>query len=248
MDWLDDKSRTQPRAVLHSRDGDRSKFRTQDPTRSRCLKCGSWPGPGINPFCNRAWSLHKTIWTVTLAISRAPALIDRDSGRSIFPHWSNAIAKRTHLCYGGSSHPTRSVPGRVQVGSRHLGTLHPVVATKKKKKKTGCTARRWWAGSTGAAPSRRRRSSRAPPGAARSSPCPSRRGSAATEPRTPARHAGCFRTCCRRPAGSAWWSRGCARCRPAAGWGVMHSLSAAHAAGPSLETWTSRFSLSCPRN
>ena len=29
VDWLDDKYRTKPCAVLHSRDGNRSKFRTQ---------------------------------------------------------------------------------------------------------------------------------------------------------------------------------------------------------------------------
>ena len=36
----------------------------------------------VSRFCNRVWALHKTIWTATFAISRAPALGAGDNGGS----------------------------------------------------------------------------------------------------------------------------------------------------------------------
>ena len=98
VDWLDDKYRTKPCAVLHSRDGNRSKFRTQTQPVPDIWNVPFCSGRGISPFCNRVWALGKTIWTVTLAISRAPALGALDNaGSNIVFLWSSAIAKRVPL-------------------------------------------------------------------------------------------------------------------------------------------------------
>ena len=92
VDWLDDKYRTKPCAVLHSRDGNRSKFRTQTQPGPDIWNVSFCSGRGISPFCNRVWALDKTIWTETLAIYSAPALGARDDGGSnIVP-----LIKRNH--------------------------------------------------------------------------------------------------------------------------------------------------------
>ena len=119
MDWLDDKYRTLSCAVLHA---------------EMTIGQNSWLRPNPAPMSEMCavgldsfWSLDTTIWTVALAISWAPALGVGTTGRSNnFFHWSNPIAKRVQLCYGGSRHPTRSGPSRIQVGSGHL---HPAIAT-----------------------------------------------------------------------------------------------------------------------
>ena len=48
-----DKYRTQPCSVLHKQRWQSIEIPNLDPTRSRCLKCDSWSGPGINTFCYR---------------------------------------------------------------------------------------------------------------------------------------------------------------------------------------------------
>ena len=57
VDWLDDKYRSKPCAVLHSRDGNRSKFRTQTQPGPDIWNVSFCSGRGIIPFCNRVWAL-----------------------------------------------------------------------------------------------------------------------------------------------------------------------------------------------
>ena len=92
-----------------------------DPTRPWCLKYGSWPGPGL------AWITWQHYLNSNTPISRAPALIASDSGRSIFSDWSNEIAKRVLLWYGGSS-LLITRPGLCPAGSRSdQDTLGPSI-------------------------------------------------------------------------------------------------------------------------
>ena len=42
---------------------------------------------------------------------------------------NQTLSQGGQLCFGRSSQPTRSGPGRVLVGSRHIEILHPAIAT-----------------------------------------------------------------------------------------------------------------------
>ena len=127
MDWLDDEYRTQSCAVLHSGDGTWSKFWTQTQPGPDVWNMAD--RPGINPFLQSRLIIWQNYFNSCIHISRAPSLGARDTGRSNrLSTGQTRLRKKVRLCCGGNIDPTRSGPGRTQVGSKHIGILHPAIA------------------------------------------------------------------------------------------------------------------------
>ena len=95
------------------------------PNPVRCLKCGSWSGPGINSF---AIAFNHYRQNYSNSSTRQGHRLSWYRSSNIFP-LIKRNRKEGSACFGRSSVPTWSGHDRVQVGSRHIGILHPAIAT-----------------------------------------------------------------------------------------------------------------------